>query len=165
MHTLHHPIHFVVCTVWGLAHNFYTSEFLYICPRVLLYLAEEKNMQIIQTVQLVCHGNLLPEMENQLYYLSSFSFHLLFRSPGKMWSFLPRCASSFSPACQSLCRCCACIRCHLPTLGRPSMNTGGGSGAQRGDVLGLRTSLLCKQEGNIILQALPVFVQGKKCIF
>lgn len=45
------------------------------------------------------------------------------------------------------------------------MNTGGGSGAHRDDVLGPRTSLPCKQEGNIILQALPIFVQDIKVNF
>lgn len=90
---------------WGLAHNFYTSKVWYICPGVLLHVAEEK---FANHIDMVCHGILLPEMENQLYYLFSFSFCLLFHSPGKMWSFLPRCASSLSAACmpvflQALC--------------------------------------------------------------
>lgn len=45
------------------------------------------------------------------------------------------------------------------------MNTGGGSGAHRGDVLGLRTSLASNWQGNIILQVLLVFGQDIKVHF
>lgn len=142
MHTLHHPIHFVVCSVWGLAHNFYTSKVWYICLRVLLYFAEEKYAkQFSWSVMETCF---------QRWKIGSIT-----RLPSVfIFCFTPqaRCGLSYpglhSPlvqlACQSFCRCCAYISCHLSALGRLSMNTGGSSGTHRGDVLGLRTSLPCK---------------------
>lgn len=63
---------------------------------------------------------------------------------------------------QSFFRCCACISCHLPTLGRSRLDTVGGSGSHRCDFLGLRSSFPCKWQGNITLWALPVFGQDRK---
>lgn len=107
------------------------------------YTSQKENIQIIYRVQLVCHGNLVPEMENQLYYPSSSLFIFCFTPQARCGLSYPALQPPLVQlACQSL--CCTCISCHLPTLERPSMNTGGDSGTHRDDVLGLRTSLPCK---------------------